>query len=195
MKSTRTDKNRSLLFRFVTSYSSILLFVLVLGFFFMFSLSSTYRSSTYRQNSTMFETSVKEMDTSLRLFSTLTTQIGSNETIKSLSYFDKNEKSYNFYALGKESMEYLSNLMSMQGMLPINSFYVYLPETEYFLSPSQFASKEMFYFERIALAEELSLTRDAVISSYDNVMKHTFTRFRYPLLSLKAIIPALPALN
>lgn len=170
MKPTRTDQNRSLLFRFVTSYSSILLFVLVLGFFFMFSLRSTYRSSTYRQNTTMFENSVKEMDTSLRLFSTLTTQIGSNETIKSLSYLDKDEKTYNFYALGKESMEYLSNLMSVQGMLPINSFYVYLPETEYFLSPSQFASKEMFYFERTALADDLAKERDALISSYDNVM-------------------------
>ena len=75
MKPARTDKNRSLLFRFVTSYSSILLFVLVLGFFFMFSLRNTYRSSTYRQNTTMFENSVKEMDTALRLFSTLTTQM------------------------------------------------------------------------------------------------------------------------
>ncbi len=170
MKPTRNDRNRSLLFRFVTSYSSILLFVLVLGFFFMFSLRSTYRSSTYRQNATLFTNSVREMDTSLRLFSTLTTQIGSNETIKSLSYLGKEEKTYNFYALGKESMEYLSNLMSMQGMLPINSFYVYLPETEYFLSPSQFASKEMFYFNRIALAEELASKRDALVSSYDNVM-------------------------
>ncbi len=170
MNPTRTEQNRSLLFRFVTSYSSILLFVLVLGFFFMFSLSSTYRSSTYRQNTTMFENSVKEMDTSLRLFSTLTTQIGSNETIKSLSHLGAEEKTYNFYALGKESMEYLSNLMSVQGMLPINSFYVYLPETEYFLSPSQFASKEMFYFQRTALADELAASRDALISSYDNVM-------------------------
>ena len=170
MKPTRTDQNRSLLFRFVTSYSSILLFVLVLGFFFMFSLRSTYRSSSYRQNATMFENSIHEMDTSLRLFSTLTTQIGSNETIKSLSYLGAENKTYNFYALGKESMEYLANLMSVQGMLPINNFYVYLPETDYFISPSQFASKEMFYFERVALAEELAASRDALISSYDNVM-------------------------
>lgn len=170
MKAPRTDQNRSLLFRFVTSYSSILLFVLVLGFFFMFSLSSTYRSNTYRQNYTMLENSVKDMDTALRLFSTLTTQISSNETIRSLSYLKEDEKTYNFYALGKESMEYLSNLMSVQDMLPINSFYVYLPETEYFLSPSQFASKEMFYFQRTALAEELAAERDALISSYDNVM-------------------------
>ena len=170
MKTEKNDKNRSLLFRFVTSYSSILLFVLILGFFFMFSVSSTYRSSTYLQNSTLFKNSVKQMDTSLRLFSTLTTQIGSNETIKTLSYLEETEKTYNFYALGKESMEYLSNLMSVQDMLPIHSFYVYLPETEYFLSPAQFSSKEMFYFERVALAEELATARDAIISSYDNVM-------------------------
>lgn len=170
MKPTKNDKNRSLLFRLVTSYSSILLFVLILGLFFMLSLGNTYRSSSYRQNTTLFKNSVKDMDTSLRLFSTLATQIGSNETIKSLSYLDNTEKTYNFYALGKESMEYLSNLMSMQGMLPINSFYVYLPETEYFLSPSQFASKEMFYFQRTALAEDLAAKRDALISSYDNVM-------------------------
>ena len=170
MKPTKNDKNRSLLFRLVTSYSSILLFVLILGLFFILSLGNTYRSSSYRQNTTLFKNSVKDMDTSLRLFSTLATQIGSNETIKSLSYLDNTEKTYNFYALGKESMEYLSNLMSMQGMLPINSFYVYLPETEYFLSPSQFASKEMFYFQRTALAEDLAAKRDALISSYDNVM-------------------------
>ena len=60
--------------------------------------------------------------------------------------------------------------MSMQGMLPIDSFYVYLPETEYFLSPAQFASKEMFYFQRTALADELAIERDALIASYDNVM-------------------------
>jgi len=170
MKQPQNDKNRSLLFRLVTSYSSILLFVLILGLFFMLSLGSTYRSGSYRQNTTLFLNSVKETDTSLRLFSTLATQIGSNETIKSLTYLESDNKTYNFYALGKESMEYLSNLMSMQGMLPINSFYVYLPETEYFLSPSQFASKEMFYFQRTALSEELTARRDALISSYDNVM-------------------------
>lgn len=170
MKQPRNIKNRPLLFRLVTSYSSILLVVLVLGLFFMLSLGSTYRSSSYRQNTTLFENSIKDMDTALRLFSTLTTQIGSNETIKSLSYLENDEKTYNFYALGKESMEYLSNLMSMQGMLPVNSFYVYLPETEYFLSPSQFASKEMFYFQRTTLAEELAAKRDTLISSYDNVM-------------------------
>lgn len=166
----RTDKNRSLLFRFVTSYSTVLLFVLILGFFFMFSLRSTYRSSTYRQNTTLLENSVKEIDTALRLFSTLTTQIGSNETVKALSYLKESEKNYHFYASGKESMEYLSNLMSMQDMLPVNSFYVYLPETEYFLSPSQFASKEMFYFQRTGLEDALAGKRDALISSYDNVM-------------------------
>lgn len=170
MKPIRTDKKRSLLFRFVTSYSSILLFVLVLGLFFMISLTNTYRSSTYRQNTTLFENCIKDFDTSLRLFSTLTTQIGSNETIKALSYLTEEEKTYNFYSLGKESMEYLSNLMSMQGMLPIDSFYVYLPETEYFLSPAQFASKEMFYFQRTALADELAIKRDTLIASYDNVM-------------------------
>ena len=170
MNETRTDVNRSLLFRFVTSYSSILLFVLVLGFFFMFSLSSTYRSNTYRQNYTLFENSVKDMDTSLRLFSTLTTQISSNETIKTLSYLDISKKDYRFYSLGKDSMNYLANLMSVQGMLPINSFYVYLPETEYFLSPSQFASKEMFYFHRTAQDEATEAARDLLISSYNNVM-------------------------
>ncbi len=170
MKQQKNDKNRPLLFRLVTSYSSILLIVLVLGLFFMLSLGSTYKNGSYRQNTTLFENSIQDMDTALRLFSTLTTQIGSNETIKSLSYLEADEKTYNFYALGKESMEYLSNLMSMQGMLPINSFYVYLPETEYFLSPSQFASKEMFYFQRTALAEDLAAGRDALISSYDNVM-------------------------
>lgn len=170
MIQTKTDKHRSLLFRFVTSYSTVLLFVLILGFFFMFSLRSTYRNSTYRQNTTLLENSVKEMDTALRLFSTLTTQIGSNETIKALSYLKESEKNYHFYASGKESMEYLSNLMSMQAMLPVQSFYVYLPETEYFLSPSQFASKEMFYFQRTGLEEAAAQKRDELISSYDNVM-------------------------
>lgn len=170
MKQPRTDQNQSLLFRFVTSYSSILLFVLVLGFFFMFSLSSTYRSNTYQQNNTLFENSVKDMDTALHLFSTLTTQISSNETIKNLSYLGEEDKTYNFYAQGKDSMDYLANLMSVQDMLPINSFYVYLPETDYFLSPSQFTSKELFYFQRTALSEETEAKRDALIASYDNVM-------------------------
>ena len=170
MTENKTTGNRSLLFRFVTSYSSILLFVLVLGFFFMFSLSSTYRSNTYHQNYTLFENSTKDMDNALRLLGTLTTQISSNETIKSLSYLGKDEKNYTFYSLGKESMNYLSNLMSVQGLLPINSFYVYLPETEYYLSPSQFASKEMFYFYRTGLEEDLEAARDALIASYDNVM-------------------------
>lgn len=170
MKQPRTDQNRSLLFRFVTSYSSILLFVLVLGFFFMFSLSSTYRSNTYRQNNTMFQNSVKDMDTALHLFSTLTTQISSNETIRNLSYMNTEDKTYHFYAQGKEAMDYLANLMSVQDMLPINSFYVYLPETDYFLSPGQFASKELFYFQRTALSEEMEAKRDTLIASYDNVM-------------------------
>lgn len=124
MKRTGADHNHTLLFRLVTSYSSLLLFVLISGFFFMFSLRSTYR-----QNTTLFENGVKDMDNSLRLFSTLT---------------------------------------------------------------ARFASKEMFYFQRTALDDELEKKRNALIAS---IKEYLNQNFHDPDLSLKRFPKFFPSLK
>lgn len=165
-KSFPIENNKTLLFRFVTSYSMIIILILVLGFFFLLSVRTTSKDYTYRQNYTQFKESVGEMDTSLRLLSTLTAQIGSNIHLKNLS--NQSEQNAYYYALSKDAMTYLSDIMVMQDILPIDSFYVYLPNSGYLISPTLFMDRELYYkFDR-SFQSSLYDTWLSAISSYDN---------------------------
>ena len=160
------ENNKTLLFRFVTSYSMIIILTLVLGFFFLLSVRTTSRDYTYRQNYTLFKESVGEMDASLRLLSTLTAQIGSNTHLKNLS--SQTERNAHYYTLSKESMTYLSDIMVMQDILPVDSFYVYLPDSGYLISPTLFMDRELYYkFDR-GFQNDLYDTWLSMVSSYDN---------------------------
>lgn len=166
MKKSVQSKTSRFLLRFVTSYSIILILILLMGLFFLYSACQNSREHAYQQNYSSFANTVAEMDDSLLLFSTLTMQVSSNSTFRQLLY--SNELSTEYYRLAKSSMTYLTNIMSLQNFLPIKTFCIYLPETDYLISSSSFTSAELFYhYSRLYDAEQYSEWHN-MISSYDN---------------------------
>lgn len=164
--SLHNHNNKTLLFRFVTSYSIIIILVLLLGLFFLFSVHTSSKEYTYQQNYTLFQESVDQMDNALRLLSTLTTQIGSNTSLKNLS--NQTEVSAYYYNLASESMTYLTNIMALQGVLPIESFYVYLPETDRLISPTLFMDSDLFYHFEQSYDASLYEEWKNIVFSYEN---------------------------
>ena len=164
--STYNRTNKTLLFHFVTSYSVIIILVLVLGLFFLFSVHTSSKEYIYQQNYTLFSESVDEMDTALSLLSTLTTQIGSDSDIRNLS--NQTEVSTYYYTLANEAMNHLTSIMSLQSALPIESFYVYLPETDRYISPTLFLESDLFYHFNKKYEESFYDTWNEMICSYQN---------------------------
>lgn len=167
MKKSDLNRKQSFLFRFVTSYSIILLLVLVMGFFFSYSSLNNATDHMYRRNNTLLKNSIDELDTSFRLFSTLTTQVTSNDDFKRLLYAESLSSKY--YSLAKNSMTYLTSLLSLQEILPVSGFQIFLPETGYLLSSNSFIDTELyFHYDKTGISTQYSAWYD-MISSYDNM--------------------------
>ncbi|MGN0506825.1 MAG: helix-turn-helix domain-containing protein [Lachnospiraceae bacterium] len=168
MKSFRLiNRNNRFLFRFVTSYSVILILILFMGLFFLYSALTGSREYAYRQNYSLLQNNVAEFDNSLQLFSTLTTQVSSNTDFRSLLY--SKELSPKYYQLANSSMSYLTSIMSLQSVLPINSFYIYLPETDYLISSSSFISSDLYYhYDKSYPSANYAAWHD-MLASYENM--------------------------
>lgn len=167
MKLSDLNKKQSFLFRFVTSYSIILVLVLFMGFFFSYSALNNATNHMYRRNCLLLENSVEELDTSFRLFSTLSAQATSNDSLRSLLY--SKEVSPKYYSLAKESMDYLTNLLSLQGILPVTGFQIFLPETNYLLSSTSFINTDLyFHYDKTGIATQYENWYET-LSSYNNM--------------------------
>lgn len=167
MKQPVKDKKHSFLFRFVTSYSVLLLLVLILGFYFSYSSLNQTTGNLFHRNLTLLENSIEDLDTSFQLLSTLTTQVTSNVTVRQLLYHDALSPQY--YTLAKDTMTYLATLLSLQAILPISDFYIYLPNTDYLISTNTFESADLFYhYAKNGSDAQYELWR-ATLTSYYNM--------------------------
>lgn len=162
-------KNNKFLLRFVTSYSIILLFILVMGSFFYYSAISNSESSLHEQNTALLDTNVNDMNDTLNLFSTLSKQISSNNEIKQLLYY--NEKNPKYYILAKSAMNYLTNIMPIEETLPISNYYVYFPNMDYFMSSTTFSDAERFYLYNKQYNRDNYKEWHEMLTSYDNMQQ------------------------
>lgn len=114
-----------------------------MGFFFYFSSIRSFKSSITSQNENLLIESVSKMDSDLELMKSLTTQITSNAYIRSLVQSTETSPEYNLDAF--KAKKYLGELMSMQSLLPIERYYIYLPQTDHVLSSTVFSETGLYY--------------------------------------------------
>lgn len=136
--------NRKYLIRFVTSYSILLIFILTMGLFLYQYGIADAKKSLVQQNTSMLESSVDKMDSTIRQLSTLTIQLANNSTILSLVEID-DTKNPDFYEYCLDVMDFLKNFTPTETMLPIYDYYIYLPKVDYLLSSSMLTESRLYY--------------------------------------------------
>ncbi|MCR5100592.1 MAG: AraC family transcriptional regulator [Butyrivibrio sp.] len=145
-KSQKDNSNISFLRKMVLSYSIILFVILFLGIFFYSSSIRTIDTRFWEQNETTLKQSSADLNYTFEMMDVLCGQIGTS-AVQSLTYYVTKPDS--FYMSAYTAQKDLILYMATETMLPITNYYIYLENTDYILSSSQFMSNDLFYkYER-----------------------------------------------
>jgi two-component system response regulator YesN len=165
-KKNNTNKNRRFLIRFVTSYSILLIFVLIMGMFLYQYGIADATNNLHKQNKAVLDNSVSDMDTSLLLLSTLSTQIANDSNIRKVLRYDS--RSMEFYLDAKDAMSFLTDFIPLEITLPLDEFYIYLPKTDYLMSSSMLTDTRYYYQHYKAYDISYYDSWKEMLSSYNN---------------------------
>lgn len=165
-KKNNTNKNRRFLIRFVTSYSILLIFVLIMGMFLYQYGIADATNNLHKQNKAVLDNSVSDMDTSLLLLSTLSTQIANDSNIRKVLRYDS--RSMEFYLDAKKAMSFLTDFIPLEITLPLDEYYIYLPKTDYLMSSSMLTDTRYYYQHYKAYDLSYYDSWKAMLSSYNN---------------------------
>ncbi len=161
-----TNKNKRFLIRFVTSYSILLIFVLIMGMFLYQYGITDATNNLHKQNKAVLDNSVSDMDTSLLLLSTISTQIANDSNIRKILRYDT--KSMDFYHDAKEAMSFLTDFIPLEISLPLDEYYIYLPKTDYLMSSSMLTDPRYYYQHYKAYDLTYYDSWKEMLSSFDN---------------------------
>jgi len=164
-----TQNDHNFFIHFVTSYSILLIFILIMGLFLYQLGIKDAKNSLHKQNVTMLKNAVNDMDTSFEMISVLASQISTNTSLRNLADLSATDR--DFYTYSTNVMHDLSRFLLIEASLPIDDYYVYLPRTNYLISSSMLTDARLFYqyskhYNRDTYEDWL---RD--IASYDNIRK------------------------
>lgn len=137
-------KDSSFVRRLIISYSVLLIVVLIMGVY-LYSISIQNVGNEIRhQNKIMLDKTVNDLDTSFRTMDVLASQVASNSNITQLANKENNEDN-SFYLLAYHAKEELSVYVFTESILPIKNYYIYLKQSGYILSFSQFSDTQLYY--------------------------------------------------
>jgi len=139
-----TKKNPRWFTRFLTSYSVIILFLLIMG-------AAIYAYSMYRINEAqrlqchdMLVDDISTFNSNLDIFAALATHISTSSEFMDLTTATNNGEP-EYYIKAKNAMDYLAEILALKEALPIEELYIYLPKEEYIMSSSSFTSLSLYY--------------------------------------------------
>lgn len=142
----RTQDNKSMNFtiRFMASYSILLLIILFMGLYLYFISLRNIRSGIREQNLTSLQNSIAQFDMDLASMSALGRQMASDSTLVRLSNLERNEKG-TFYLLAYQAKKGLAKFLPSYMLLPIDSYFIRLRNTDYLLSFDHFGNSRSYY--------------------------------------------------
>lgn len=139
-----SNKNNIFLLRFVTSYSILLIFVLIMGLFLYQYGINDAKNNLHNQNKSMLDNAANDLDNSLTTMNTLVTQISNDNSFRSLVKFNKTTED-GFQSTALAAMRLLTDFIPIETNLPISEYYVYLPKVGYVISNSMLSECKLFY--------------------------------------------------
>jgi len=139
-----STNNAKFVRRLIISYSILLAVILVMGVY-LYTISITNVSHEIRnQNKLILSKTIHDMDTSFKTMDVLSGQVVANSNITQLA--NKKDNSENsFFLLAYHAKEDLSVYLFTESILPIKNYYIYLNQSGYILSLSQFSNTRLYY--------------------------------------------------
>ena len=175
MNRTNLLNDRKFLIKYITSYSILVIIILIMGLYMYKIGIDDARSNLFKQSYIILSQSVLNMDTAFRSMETLSMQIADNSNIIKLEKMQTTDNS--FYLSAKEGMNFLTSFGPSETLLPISDYYIYLPHTDYVLSSSYLNRTDLYYrlnkhYNTQYYSEWLSvLNRDDSCFSFYNTQK------------------------
>lgn len=158
MKSTKylksSNHNGIILLRFVTSYSILLILVLIMGLLLCQYGIKDAKSNLEKQNKSILYKSVNTLEQSINLMNALVTQISNESSLRSLVKMTDTQ-SADFQINAQIVKSLLADFYPFQAILPLHDYYIYLPKSDYVLSSSTISDVQLFYKYSKALDEAL----------------------------------------
>ena len=169
MRNTDLDKNRRFLFNFITSYSILLIIILIMGLFLYNIGIKDAKSNIYSQNRTLLKSSVADIDNAFVLMSTLSSQFTSDSSIRALTKMDTSDSE--FYITAQTCMNILSKNISLINTLPVSDYYIFLTKTGYMLHSGHLSDSHFGYSSNRISSESSYSDWLNIITSEDNNRK------------------------
>ena len=167
-KKSNSNKNVIILLRFVTSYSILLLIVLIMGLFLYKYGINEAKENLHIQNRSVLDNAVSDLDDSILVMNTLSTQISNDSTLRSLVKFD-NTNDVTFHTTALLAMDLLKDFIPSEIFMPVTEYFVYLPKVDYVLSNSMLSEASLYYKHNKAFRKELYQDWQDMIGSTDNL--------------------------
>ncbi len=140
---SNSTKNKKILSRIFLSYGILILILLLIGIYFYNSAVKNTELQITQQNTFDLKQQISELDSSFNIFSSFASQLSTNSTTHRMMMESK--RSASFYIEAYDTMSYLTQLMCLQSVLPIENCFVYLPKTDYIILPSSSMESYSYY--------------------------------------------------
>ncbi len=144
-KKIRERYSDKFLLRLVSSYSLILIIILVLGVFNYNMGISSVRDNLIKENNNILKNAVTEVDKSFQIMLSLNYQIANNTDITKFVESKTHEIDSSFFLNVMKARTYLINLYSVQNLTFIENLFVYAHNTDYVLSASELENSSLYY--------------------------------------------------
>lgn len=171
---TSTTENNSLMLKMVSSYSIFLLIILVLFGILCYSSLHNMRNLYNLQNRASMSRDVESFEQDLHIMEMYCRQLLQNGSFRSI--MNLTETSYLFYNNGSEVKTSLAIDIYPETLLPLSEVYIYLPLTDYILSPGQFCTSDFFYEKVRVYPEEEYENWLSCLRSPENYYRFLSTR-------------------
>lgn len=148
------DSHTRYTLRLVASYSIILLIILVMGIYLYTVSIDNLESSICDQNFTILQNSINRLDNDFASMSSLANQLVNDSKLvllANMEYIDDNS----FYFTASQVKDRLSTYVPSNMLLPIDSYFIYLPNTNYLIAFNDFEKIDSYYNKKRHLSPSL----------------------------------------
>lgn len=143
-RQNQEKKNINFTIRLMASYSILLLLILIMGIYLYFISIRNIQSGIREQNLTILQNSIERLDTDLNSMSALAREVANNSGLVRLANMEDNNAA-EFYMLAYEAKNRLAMFLPSYMLLPIDSYFIRLRNTDYLLSFYHFEDLSHYY--------------------------------------------------
>lgn len=179
----KNEKHTFLTIKFAVSYSLFLFIILLLTVYLHHASTARTSEEFWAQNKSTFQSSVSLLNSDLTIIDSYCRQLAQDNDFRHLTQITDTSRS-DFYLSGLNLKHSLSAHLYSYTELPINSYFVYLRNTNYVVSVNAFTSDELYYLHNykssVSNLEKLEPWREYIYANNGNGTMFPLTDFVVP---------------